>query len=46
MKGNLNAEQWLSPTPDASVARTSTKVRKFGVVVATTEGTVRKLDDS
>ncbi|HUP67172.1 MAG TPA: DUF3833 family protein [Sphingomicrobium sp.] len=46
MKGNLNAEQWLSPTPDAAVAHTTTKVRKFGMTVATTEGTVRKLGGS
>ena len=46
MKGNLNAEQWLSPTPDVAVARSSTKVRRFGVTVAPTEGTVRKISES
>lgn len=43
MKGNLSAEQWLTPTPDPMAAHTSTRIRKFGMTVATTEGTVRKL---
>jgi hypothetical protein len=45
MKGNLSAEQWLIPMAGAKAARTITKIRKFGVTVATTEGTVRKLTD-
>jgi hypothetical protein len=43
MKGNLSAEQWLTPTPDPMAAHTSTRIRKFGMTVATTEGIVRKL---
>jgi hypothetical protein len=43
MKGNLSVEQWLTPLPGAISARTSTRVRKYGLTVATTEGTVRKL---
>jgi uncharacterized protein DUF3833 len=46
MKGHLNVEQWLTPLAGATAAHTSTKVRKFGMTVATTEGTVRKLNDS
>jgi hypothetical protein len=42
-KGSLGAEQWLTPTPDPMAAHTSTRIRKFGMTVATTEGTVRKL---
>ena len=43
MAGHLSVEQWLTPLPGAMSARTLTKVRKFGLPVATTEGTVRKL---
>lgn len=46
MKGNLNAEQWLTPLPGGKAAHTVTKVRKYGMTVATTEGTVRKLAGS
>jgi uncharacterized protein DUF3833 len=43
MKGKLSAEQWMTPLPGGRVARNSLKVRKLGVVVATTSGTIRKL---
>lgn len=43
MKGNLRAEQLLSPLPGGRSAKSSLKVRKLGVVVATTSGTVRKI---
>lgn len=43
LKGNLNAEQWLTPMPGSTGAYTITKIRRFGMTVATTEGTVRKL---
>jgi len=43
MKGHLNVEQWLTPLPGATAARTLTKIRKFGMTVGTSEGTVRKL---
>ena len=43
MGGQLSVEQWLTPLPGAASALTSTKVRKFGMTVATTEGIVRKL---
>jgi hypothetical protein len=46
MKGHLAVEQWLTPMPGATAAHTTTKIRKFGVTVATTEGTVSKLSDS
>jgi hypothetical protein len=46
MKGHLSVEQWLTPLPGATVARTLTQVRKFGMTVATTEGTVRRLTGS
>lgn len=46
MKGNLNVEQWLIPLPGATAARTVTKIRKFGVTVASIDGTIRKLSGS
>ena len=43
MAGRLSVEQVLTPLPGGRSARTSTKVRKLGMVVATTDGIVRKL---
>lgn len=43
MKGNLSVEQWLRPAPDGRWAKSSMIVRKFGVAVASSNGTVRKL---
>ena len=43
MKGNLRAEQWLTPLPGGRSARNSVKVRRLGVIVATTTGIIRKL---
>ena len=46
MKGSLAVEQWLTPLPGAMSAHTDTRIRKYGMTVATTIGTVRKLSDS
>lgn len=43
MDGRLSVEQVLTPLPGGRTARNSARVRKFGMVVATTEGFVRKL---
>jgi hypothetical protein len=43
MKGKLQVEQWLTPLPGGRAARNEVKVKRLGVTVATTEGTVRKL---
>ncbi|MFL6752912.1 MAG: DUF3833 family protein [Sphingomicrobium sp.] len=43
MKGNLKVEQWLTPLPGGASALNRIKVRRYGLVVATTEGRVRKL---
>jgi hypothetical protein len=45
MAGHLSVEQWLIPLPGATAAQTRSKVRKYGLTVATTEGMVRKLSD-
>ena len=43
MKGNLSAEQMLTPLPGGRSARNSLKVKRMGFTVATTEGTIRKI---
>jgi hypothetical protein len=43
MKGNFAVEQWLIPLPGGMSARNSMKVRKFGMTVGTSDGTVRKI---
>jgi hypothetical protein len=43
MDGRLNVEQMLTPLPGGRMASNSAKVRRFGLVVATTEGMVRKV---
>src|SRR5688572_12503221 len=44
MKGNLMVEQWLSPLPGGRSAENKVTIRKMGVRVGHSEGTVRKLD--
>ncbi len=43
MKGNLTVEQWLVPLPGGQAAQTRTSIRKFGMTVGRSEGTIRKL---
>ena len=43
LKGNLAAEQMMIPHPSGRSARNSMKVKRLGIVVATTEGTIRKV---
>lgn len=43
MKGNLSVEQWISPLPGGDAARSKATVRKLGLRVATSEGTIRRL---
>ena len=43
MKGNLAVEQWVTPLPGGKSADSKTTVRKFGMRVASSEGTIRKL---
>lgn len=46
MKGNLGVEQWLRPLGDDSSARSTTRVKKLGMTVATSDAVIRKLSDS
>lgn len=43
MKGNFAVEQWLFPLPGGMAARNSMKVRRFGMTVGTSDGTIRKI---
>lgn len=43
MKGSLSVEQWVTPLPGGKSARTDSTVRKLGMKVATSTGTIRKI---
>ena len=43
MKGNLVVEQWVAPSRGWMTASTKTTVRKYGMRVATSDGTIRRL---
>jgi len=43
LKGNVSVEQWLTPLPGGKVARSKVTIRKLGMTVGRSEGTVRKL---
>jgi hypothetical protein len=43
MKGGLDVDQWLTPLPGGKVAQSHAVVRKLGMRVAVSEGTIRKL---
>ena len=43
MSGGLSVEQWLTPLPGGRSATSSMTVRKFGIAVASSQGTVRKI---
>lgn len=39
----MGVDEWLTPMTDGKSAKISIQVRRFGIVVATTEGTIRKV---
>jgi hypothetical protein len=43
MKGNLGVEQWLKPMADGNSAQSLTRVKKFGMTVATSDAVIHKL---
>jgi hypothetical protein len=43
MKGNLAVEQWVTPLPGGKSAQSRITVRKLGMLVAISDGTIRKL---
>ena len=44
MKGNLSVEQWITPNAGGKTGRTKLTIKKLGMTVANSEGTIRKLD--
>lgn len=42
--GNLSVEQWLLPIAGGTAVRNKVTVRKFGLAIAKSDGTIRKLD--
>ena len=46
MKGNLGVEQWLKPIAGGNSAQSLTKVKKFGMTVATSDAVIRKLSSA
>jgi hypothetical protein len=43
MKGHLSIEQWLTPLPGGEAAQSKVSIRKFGMKVGSSDGTIRKL---
>ena len=43
VKGNLSVEQWLIPNPDGKSGSSKVTIRKYGMKVASSDGTIRKL---
>ncbi|HTG77978.1 MAG TPA: hypothetical protein VL553_00070 [Sphingomicrobium sp.] len=43
MKGNLSIEQWLIPMPGGTTAQSKLSIRKYGMIVGRSEGTIRKI---
>jgi hypothetical protein len=43
LKGGLSAEQWMTPLADGKSATNRMTVRKLGLIVATSTGTIRKI---
>jgi hypothetical protein len=44
MKGNVSVEQWIAPLPGGKNASTRVTIRKMGITVGQSEGTIRRLD--
>jgi hypothetical protein len=45
MKGNVSVEQWVTPLPGGKTASSKITIRKMGITVGQSEGTIRKLDN-
>jgi len=43
MKGNLAVEQWMLPLPGGAAANSNATVKKLGIRVASSTGTIRRL---
>ena len=45
MKGNVSVEQWVTPMPGGKTASSKVTIRKMGITVGQSEGTIRRLDN-
>ena len=45
MKGNVSVEQWVTPMPGGKTPTSKVTIRKMGITVGQSEGTIRKLDN-
>jgi hypothetical protein len=45
MRGNLAVEEWLIPNEDGKSGKSTMTIRMYGMKVALSEGTIRKLPD-
>jgi hypothetical protein len=45
MKGNVSVEQWVTPLPGGKTANSKVTIRKMGITVGQSEGTIRRLDN-
>jgi hypothetical protein len=45
LPGHLTVEQWVTPRPDWHSALNNVTIRKFGVLVATSDGMINRLGD-
>ena len=43
MKDGVSIEQWLTPIADGKAARNTMTIKKFGIKVGSSEGTIRKV---
>jgi hypothetical protein len=45
MKGNVSVEQWVIPQPGGRSATSKVTIRKMGITVGQSDGTIKKLAD-
>ena len=46
MKGNVSVEQWVAPLPGGRSATSKVTIRKMGITVGQSDGTIKKLADN
>ena len=46
MKGNVSVEQWVIPLPGGRNATSKVTIRKMGITVGQSDGTIKKLADN
>ena len=46
MKGNVSVEQWVTPHPSGRSASSKVTIRKMGITVGQSDGTIKKIADN